>query len=76
MRGRYMAWRPSQALWSAMDNRLREKLFSRPDVAAAEQRLRRLIADAAGTTSIGACYVLRDHYREQTEPRHPVTRWA
>ena len=59
-----------------MDSRLREKLFSRPDVVAAEQQLRKAVATAAGTTQIGASQILRDFYRDANEARHPITRVA
>ena len=58
------------------DNFERERLFARADVREAEERLRKLIANAAGTTMIGAGQLLRDHYRDASDPRHPVTRWA
>ena len=53
-----------------------ERLFARPDIAEAEERLRRLVAVAAQTSCIGATQLLRDHYRDVADPRHPVTRWA
>ena len=58
------------------DTRLLDALFSRPEIAEAEERLRVLVRDAAGTTRIGATHILRDRYRYETDPRHHVTRWG
>ena len=58
------------------DRHQRERLFARTDVREAEERLRKLVAQAAGTSMIGAGHLLRDHYRDASDPRHPVTRWS
>ena len=59
-----------------MDAGALERLMDRPEIAAAEARLRELVATAAHTTRIGAGHLLRDHYRRTSDPRHPVTRFG
>jgi hypothetical protein len=59
----------------SMDSRLRDELFKRPDIRSAERALKDAIQRAASCTSMQATYVLRDHYRDLSEPRHRVTKW-